>query len=219
MPSILLADSNLQLCDYLENFLSGESYHVYIANDGEKVMEILSEVSIDILLLDVMIPKINGLKIAQRVCKRFSTPILMFSSRSDEASVIEFFKAGADQYLPKPFKDTELLMRIQSLLRRVSLERTRYKYSTPSDDFEENISRLPFTNTEADIVNYLMKNKGKAISKKELQVSVLRRDFYEFDRNLDMHISNIRRKMTLSGYSKSVISTVRSEGYRFEIKQ
>lgn len=218
MPSILIADADLHLCDLLESVLIEESYLVYIANDGERAIEILSEVSIDILLVDVMIPKINGLKIAQLVCKRFSTPILMLSTRTDEASIIEFLKAGADQYLPKPFKIPELLMRLKSLLRRVSLERTRYKYTTSIDDFEQKVLSLPFTSTERELVNYLMHYKGKAVSKQELQIHVLRRDFYEFDRNLDMHISNIRKKLILSGFSKNVILTVRNKGYSFEIK-
>jgi DNA-binding response OmpR family regulator len=218
MPSILVADSDLRLCDFLETALKESSYQVYVANDGERVLDVLSEVSIDILLLDAMIPKRNGLQTARQVCKRFSTPIIMLTIVDDETSRIESFEAGADQYLPKPFSIAELLIRLKCLLRRVSLERTRYKHIIPDDEFEQAICLLPFTSTESELVNYLMLRKGKPVSKKELQISVLKRDFYEFDRNLDMHISNIRKKLVLSGFSKNVILTVRNKGYAFEKK-
>jgi DNA-binding response OmpR family regulator len=218
MPSILVADGDLRLCNFLATTLKELSYQVYVANDGERVLEVLSEVSIDILLLDAIIPSLNGLHTAREVCKRFSTPIIMLTIVDDETSRIECFEAGADQCLPKPFSIAELLIRLKSLLRRVSLERTRYKYTIPDDEFEQAICLLPFTSTESELVNYLMLRKGKPVSKKELQINVLRRDFYEFDRNLDMHISNIRKKLIFSGFSKNVIFTVRNKGYAFEKK-
>lgn len=219
MPSILIADDDLRLCKLLKTVLNEENYHVHIANDGEQALKILSEVSIDLLLLDVMMPKLNGLQTARQVCKRFSTPILMLTAMDDEASKIESFEAGADQYLPKPFSVPELLMRIKSLLRRVSLERTRCKHITSDDKLGISLGSLPFTNTENELISYLMQHKGEAVSKRELQINVLRRDFCEFDRNLDMHISNIRRKLVQSGFSKNLILTVRNKGYAFEYQK
>ena len=219
MPSILVVDDDLRICELLETVLKEESYQVYIANDGERALEILSDVSIDLLLLDVMMPKLNGIQTARQVSKRFSTPILMLTALDDESSKIESFTAGADQYLPKPFSVPELLMRLKSMLRRVSLERTRYKHITPENEFEQAICSLPFTNTESELVNYLMLRKEKPVSKEELQINVLRRDFCEFDRNLDMHISNIRRKLAQAGFSKNVILTLRNIGYIFESTQ
>jgi DNA-binding response OmpR family regulator len=216
MPSILIADSDLRICDFLEKTLKKASYQVYVANDGVRVLEVLSEVRIDILVLDDMIPKLNGLQTARQVCKRFSTPILMLTAMDNEASRIKSFEAGADQHLLKPFSGTELSIRIKSMLRRVSLERTRYKHTIPDDEFEQAICLLPFTSTESELVNYLMLCKGKIVSKKELQINVLRRDFCEFDRNLDMHISNIRKKLIQSGFSKNVILTIRNKGFIFE---
>lgn len=215
MPSVLVADDDLRICELLETVLKQESYHVYIANDGERALEILSSVSIDIVLLDVMMPKLNGIQTARQVCKRFSTPILMLTALDDESSKIESFAAGADQYLPKPFSVPELLIRLKSMLRRVSLERTRYKHTTPENEYEQAISSLPFTNTESELVNYLMLRKEKPVSKAELQINVLHRDYCEFDRNLDMHISNIRRKLTQASFSKNAILTVRNVGYAF----
>lgn len=216
MPSILIADDDLRICDLLKSVLNEESYTVFIAHDGQRALEILGETSVDLLLLDIMMPKLNGFHTARQVCKRFSTPILMLTAMDDEASKIESFEAGADQYLPKPFSVPELLIRIKSMLRRVSLERSRNLYVASSEQLVQSILSLPFTNTEKELINYLMRHSGKPISKKDLQINVLRRNFCEFDRNLDMHISNIRKKLMQSGFPKNMILTVRNKGYAFE---
>lgn len=216
MPSILIADTDLGLCNLIHTALIKESYQVFIANDTDSAIGTLGENSIDIILLDAMISKNNGLNTAKLIHKRFSTPMIMLSTINDQASRVEFFKSGADQFLPKPFDISELLIRIKSLLKRVSYERMRYKHTIPNDEFEQKVSLLPFTMTEGELVNYLMLNKGKAVSKKELQTNVLKREFSVFDRNLDMHISNIRRKLQECGFPKKLIYTVRNGGYCFD---
>ena len=147
MPTILVADDDFRLCQLLETVLTEENYDVYLANDGEQALNILSERSVDLLLLDVMMPKLNGLQTARQVCRRFSTPILMLTALADEASKIEGFEAGADQYLAKPFSVPELLVRIKSMLRRVSLERER-RNTTNQNGLEKQIRALPLTRTE-----------------------------------------------------------------------
>lgn len=217
MPSILIVDDDLKLCELLKSVLQEESYQIYIAHNGEQAIKILSKNSIDLLLLDVMMPILDGLQTARQVCRRFSTPILMLSAMADETSKIDGFKAGADQYLAKPFSVPELLIRIKSILRRVALERVREKNTISSNSIEQSFKALPFTNTESELVNYLKLRQGNAISKKELQTNILQKEFCEFDRNLDMHISNIRRKLIQAGLSKSIIFTVRGVGYSFDI--
>lgn len=217
MPSILIADDDLKLCELLKSVLHEENYQIYTAHNGEQALKVLAENSIDLLLLDVMMPILDGLQTARQVCRRFSTPILMLTAMADETSIIEGFEAGADQYLAKPFSVPELLIRIKSILRRVSLERVRERNTISSNSIEQSIQGLPFTNTESELVNYLKSRQGNAVSKKELQIKVLRKDFCEFDRNLDMHISNIRRKLIQAGLSKNTIFTVRGVGYSFDI--
>ncbi|NRA85122.1 MAG: response regulator transcription factor [Gammaproteobacteria bacterium] len=215
MPTILVADDDFRLCQLLETVLTEENYDVYLANDGEQALNILSERSVDLLLLDVMMPKLNGLQTARQVCRRFSTPILMLTALADEASKIEGFEAGADQYLAKPFSVPELLVRIKSMLRRVSLERER-RNTTNQNGLEKQIRALPLTRTEFELFEHLMRCKGSAVSKRELQIKVLRREHCEFDRNLDMHISNIRRKLINAGLPRNTIFTRRGIGYSFE---
>ena len=215
MPTILVADDDFRLCQLLETVLTEENYDVYLANDGEQALNILSERSVDLLLLDVMMPKLNGLQTARQVCRRFSTPILMLTALADEASKIEGFEAGADQYLAKPFSVPELLVRIKSMLRRGSLERER-RNTTNQNGLEKQIRALPLTRTEFELFEHLMRCKGSAVSKRELQIKVLRREHCEFDRNLDMHISNIRRKLINAGLPRNTIFTRRGIGYSFE---
>ena len=219
MPSILIADDDLKLCELLKSVLLEENYQIYIAHNGEQALKILTENSIDLLLLDIMMPILDGLQTAKEVCRRFSTPILMLTAMADEASKIDGFEAGADQYLAKPFSVPELLMRIKSLLRRVNLERVRERGSITPCSIEQTIQSLPLTNTESELVNYLKLHQGHPISKQELQIKVLGKKFCEFDRNLDMHISNVRRKFIHAGLSKNIIFTVRGVGYTFDIQR
>ncbi len=219
MPAILIVDDDPKLCELLESVLHEESYQIYIAHNGEQALKVLSEKSIDLLLLDIMMPVLDGLQTARKVCQQYSTPILMLTAMADEASKIEGFEAGADQYLAKPFSVPELLMRIKSILRRVALERVREKNTITSCHIEQSIQSLALTNTESELVNYLKLHQGHAISKQELQIKVLGKQFCEFDRNLDMHISNVRRKFKHAGLSKNIIFTVRGVGYTFDIQR
>lgn len=215
MPTILVADDDVRLCQLLETVLSEENYDVFLANNGEQAINILSKHPVDLLLLDVMMPTLNGLQTARQVSRRFSTPILMLTAMADETSKIEGFEAGADQYLTKPFSVPELLVRIKSMLRRVALESERHG-DYDNKRAEQAIRLLPLTKTEQELFGYLIQHQGQAVSKKELQINVLKRVFCEFDRNLDMHISNIRRKLIQAGQPRNMILTRRGIGYSFE---
>lgn len=215
MPSILVADDDRELRELLKLILCEENYQVYLASDGEEALNILATTPIDILLLDIMMPTLDGLQTAKQVCQRFLTPIIMLTAAADESAKIESFEAGADQYLAKPFSVPELLIRIKSMLRRVALEVERKRFVPDSVELQQLINTLPLTKTESALLNFLMQRKGVATSKKDLQIKVLRREFCEFDRNLDMHISNIRRKFSHAGLSREIIITIRGQGYVF----
>ncbi|MEL0659595.1 winged helix-turn-helix domain-containing protein [Psychromonas arctica] len=152
------------------------------------------------------------------ICKRFAVPILLLSETNDQANLLDKLKAGADQYLNKPYSEQALLVHIEVLLRRVALEKQRATFDNCTERFSFKISRLPLTDTEVQLVQYLSKNDGDIISKATLQKEVLKRELSAFDRNLDVHISNIRRKMCNAGLSKLHIKTVHGKGYAFSEK-
>ncbi|MGF1715438.1 response regulator transcription factor [Photobacterium chitinilyticum] len=215
MSQILVVDDDVQLCELLEEVLTEEGYDVHSEHCGESALTYMQNNAVDLVLLDVMLPNIDGVQVARRVCQRFATPIMMLTALGDEPSMLEGLQAGADQYLSKPFRVPELLARITVILRRVGLERQRQSINYCQTDLTHQISRLPLTGTESELLEYLVKHHGVVVAKAELQREVLKKELSPFDRNLDMHISNIRRKMVQSGLSKQHIKTVRGRGYSF----
>lgn len=215
MLRVLVVDDDIQLCELLSEVLEEEGYQVHSVHCGESALEFIQTNAVDLVLLDVMLPNLSGLQVARRICQRFATPILMLTALNDEASMLDGYQAGADQYIAKPFKVPELLTRIKVILRRVGLERQRQSIASNQQGLSEQLSRLPLTGTESELLDYLIKNNGVVVAKSELQIRVLKKELCPFDRNLDMHISNIRRKLVHAGLSKQHIKTVRGKGYSY----
>ncbi|SMY33958.1 Transcriptional regulatory protein YycF [Photobacterium malacitanum] len=215
MSKILVVDDDIQLCELLTEVLEDEGHDVSCVHCGESAIEYLQNKGVDLVLLDVMLPNLDGMQVARRICQRFATPILMLTALGDEATMLDGLQAGADHFITKPFKVPELLTRISAILRRVGLERQRHQIRSGAENIAAEMSRLPLTSTEAELLEYLIKHDGIVVSKAELQQQVLKKELSPFDRNLDMHISNIRRKIVLAGMSKLHIKTVRGRGYSY----
>ncbi|ENY6469153.1 response regulator transcription factor [Vibrio parahaemolyticus] len=215
MSRILIVDDDVPLCELLEVVLQDEGYTVSSVHCGESALQYMEKTPVDLVLLDVMLPNLNGMQVARRICQRFATPILMLTALNDENSMLDGYQAGADQYIGKPFNVAELLMRIKAILRRVGLERQRQTICNTAQIISDQLTSLPLTSTEADLLSHLVKNQGVVISKAELQTEVLKKELSPFDRNLDMHISNIRRKLVEAGLSKQHIKTFRGKGYSY----
>ncbi|SMY16173.1 response regulator transcription factor [Photobacterium aquimaris] len=215
MSKILVVDDDIQLCELLTEVLVDEGHDVSCVHCGESAIEYLQNKGVDLVLLDVMLPNLDGMQVARRICQRFATPILMLTALGDEATMLDGLQAGADHFITKPFKVLELLTRISAILRRVGLERQRHQIRSGAENMAAEMSRLPLTSTEAELLEYLIKHDGIVVSKAELQQQVLKKELSPFDRNLDMHISNIRRKIVLAGMSKLHIKTVRGRGYSY----
>ncbi|MEF1201658.1 response regulator transcription factor [Vibrio owensii] len=215
MSRVLIVDDDVPLCELLETVLQEEGYIVSSVHCGESALQYMEKTPVDLVLLDVMLPNLNGMQVARRICQRFATPILMLTALNDENSMLDGYQAGADQYIGKPFNVSELLMRIKAILRRVGLERQRQAMCSTVQSISDHLDSLPLTGTEAELLSYLVKNQGVVISKAELQTKVLKKELSPFDRNLDMHISNIRRKLVEAGLSKQHIKTFRGKGYSY----
>ncbi|EHK9124699.1 response regulator transcription factor [Vibrio parahaemolyticus] len=215
MSRVLIVDDDVSLCELLEVVLQDEGYTVSSVHCGESALQYMEKTPVDLVLLDVMLPNLNGMQVARRICQRFATPILMLTALNDENSMLDGYQAGADQYIGKPFNVAELLMRIKAILRRVGLERQRQTICNTAQSISDQLTSLPLTSTEAELLSHLVKNQGVVISKSELQTEVLKKELSPFDRNLDMHISNIRRKLVEAGLSKQHIKTFRGKGYSY----
>ncbi|EGQ9194116.1 response regulator transcription factor [Vibrio parahaemolyticus] len=215
MSRVLIVDDDVPLCELLEVVLQDEGYTVSSVHCGESALQYMEKTPVDLVLLDVMLPNLNGMQVARRICQRFATPILMLTALNDENSMLDGYQAGADQYIGKPFNVAELLMRIKAILRRVGLERQRQTICNTAQSISDQLTSLPLTSTEAELLSHLVKNQGVVISKAELQTKVLKKELSPFDRNLDMHISNIRRKLVEAGLSKQHIKTFRGKGYSY----
>jgi DNA-binding response OmpR family regulator len=215
MSRVLIIDDDVTLCELLEAVLQDEGYIVSSVHCGESALQYMEKTPVDLVLLDVMLPNLNGMQVARRICQRFATPILMLTALNDENSMLDGYQAGADQYIGKPFNVAELLTRIKAILRRVGLERQRQTICNTAQSISEQLTSLPLTSTEAELLTHLVKNQGVVITKAELQTEILKKELSPFDRNLDMHISNIRRKLVEAGLSKQHIKTFRGKGYSY----
>jgi DNA-binding response OmpR family regulator len=215
MSRVLIVDDDVPLCELLETVLQEEGYIVSSVHCGESALQYMEKTPVDLVLLDVMLPNLNGMQVARRICQRFATPILMLTALNDENSMLDGYQAGADQYIGKPFNVSELLMRIKAILRRVGLERQRQAMCSTVQSISDQLDSLPLTGTEAELLSYLVKNQGVVISKAELQTKVLKKELSPFDRNLEMHNRNIRRKLVEAGLSKQHIKTFRGKGYSY----
>lgn len=220
MTKLLLVDDDAELSSMLEQILTKEGYQLTLAADGETGLHRALSGSYDLILLDVMLPGIDGFQLLQRLRQQLrNTPVLMLTARGDDDDRVKGLELGADDYLPKPFNPRELVARVKALLRRTpntSVTPEPAEYAGFHVDPLQNEVRvddqvLELTPTEFDILRTLVQGKGQVVSKDQLSVAALGRQLAPFDRSLDVHISNIRKKIT---HNPERIQTVRGRGYR-----
>ncbi|GAA5648376.1 MULTISPECIES: response regulator [Vibrio] len=222
MAHILLIDDDTELTSLLQEVLSFEGFTVSEANDGEAGLAALSE-EIDLILLDVMMPKLNGMETLKRLRHDWETPVLMLTAKGEEIDRVVGLELGADDYLPKPFSDRELLARIRAILRRTQHKASgRHSDSLCYQDIEIFPGRqeaycsgqlLELTTTEFALLTHLVQNPGVTLTKDALSLDVLGKRLAPFDRAIDMHVSNLRKKLPEREDGKSRIKTLRGRGY------
>ncbi|MGD8118203.1 response regulator [Vibrio sp. Hep-1b-8] len=225
MPHILLIDDDTELTSLLKEVLSFEGFDVSEANNGEEGLARLSD-DIDLILLDVMMPKLNGMETLKRLREDWQTPVLMLTAKGEEIDRVIGLELGADDYLPKPFSDRELLARIRAILRRTQSS-ANGKQSKNSDCVEyQDIQIYPgkqeaycqgqlldLTTTEFALLSHFVQNPGQTLTKETLSLDVLGKRLAAFDRAIDMHVSNLRKKLPDREDGKSRIKTLRGRGY------
>ena len=224
MSKLLLVDDDVELTELLSSLLTLEGFDVQTANNGLEALQKLDE-SYELVLLDVMMPKLNGLDTLKEIRKVSNVPVMMLTARGEDIDRVLGLELGADDYLPKPFNDRELVARIRAILRRsvspsnnvddtkeiLSFENvTLYLTRQTAMYGEENLN---LTDYEFKILQRLIESKGDIVTREELSLEVLGKTLSPFDRSLDMHISNLRRKLPERESKLPWLKTLRGKGY------
>ena len=226
MHKILLVDDDRELTSLLKELLEMEGFNVVLATDGEQALKLL-DASIDLLLLDIMMPRKNGIETLKELRQNFQTPVIMLTARGSDLDRVLGLELGADDYLPKPFNDRELVARIRAILRRSNWREQKQTDGNTSpilqvDKLQLNPGRqeasfdnepLELTGTEFTLLYLLAQHLGQVVSREHLSQEVLGKRLTPFDRAIDMHISNLRRKLPERTDGQPWFKTLRGRGY------
>ena len=223
MSKLLLVDDDIELTELLSTLLELEGFDVETANNGLEALQKLNE-SYKLVLLDVMMPKLNGIETLKEIRKVSNVPVMMLTARGEDIDRVLGLELGADDYLPKPFNDRELIARIKAILRRsaspsnntanveiLSFDGITLNFSHGIATYNE--ENLNLTDYEFKILCLLLKSKGNMVSREELSLEVMEKPLTPFDRSLDMHISNLRRKLPERKSKLPWFKTLRGKGY------
>lgn len=225
MTRILLVDDEPLITDSLSYSLKREGFEVKAVGDGEQAMKAIGSFDPDLVVLDIMLPGMNGLEVCRRIRANSSTPVIMLTARGEELDRILGLEVGADDYLAKPFSFRELLARIRSILRRVEMDRQTSQFQPVNvgnltlDPIARRAFRggqeLQLSAREFDLLSILMRNAGRALSREELLAQVWGEDWIGDPRTLDVHVRWLRLKIEEDPAEPDYIQTVRGHGYRF----
>ncbi len=223
MYHILVVDDEEQIRKLIKKYATFEGYQVTEASDGMEAVEICQKQRFDLIVMDVMMPELDGFSSCREIRKHADTPVIMLSARGEEYDRIHGFEIGVDDYVVKPFSPKELMMRIQAILKRsqtVPSENGKeiFQVEGLTVDFTARIvtidgKKAELSPKEYDLLFYLVRNRNIALSRETLISNVWGYDFYGDDRTLDTHIKLLRK--SLGPYSKFIV-TLRGVGYRFE---
>ncbi len=229
MNQILLIDDDEELCELVSEYLTVEGFETEAVHDGASGLEKARSGKYDLITLDVMLPKMNGFDVLRSLRETSKVPVLMLTARGDDMERIVGLEIGADDYLPKPFNPRELVARIRAILRRmteteevspISNEKIQVEdieISIAARSAKRNGEDLGLTAVEFDLLVALLREAGKVVKKEALSETVLDRKLSPYDRSLDMHISNLRKKLGERADGEDRIKTIRSVGYIYTL--
>lgn len=225
-PRILVVEDDRTLSDQITRLLHSRGYQVSQCFEGEQALRSALTQRQDLILLDVVLPAMSGFDVLERLRRSRQTPVMMLTACGAEEERILGYQQGADDYVPKPFSFTELLLRIEALLRRTMNPRDTRAVPTELrvDDLVLNRSALSvhfgeqpvaLTQIQFRLLWMLLTHRNETLSKPFLYQTVLERDYSRYDRSLDMHLSRVRRKLMAAGMAADRLQTVHGQGYCF----
>lgn len=217
---LLLIEDDMELCRLMETYLSDQGVTVTSVHDGPGGLEAAGAGDFDLVLLDVMLPGFDGFVLLERLRTCSQIPVIMLTARTAHADRIRGLEQGADDYLAKPFAPGELLARIRAVLRRARptpapvqiLESNGVRLSFATREAWCDGDSLELTSAEFDVLEVLLRNAGRTVTRDEIANALYRREATPFERTLDVHISNLRKKL---GVRRTAIRTLRGNGYLF----
>jgi DNA-binding response OmpR family regulator len=225
---ILVIDDDVELCGLVGEYLEPEGFRVDFIHDGERGLERALSGEHRLLVLDVMLPGMNGLEVLRRLRNTSRIPVLLLTARGEDVDRIVGLEVGADDYLPKPFNPRELVARIRAILRRSQSGEVAGNALTPAvlqvGDIEldpatrtvhQKGKPIELTSVEFNLLQVLLHEAGRVVTRERLVDAVLSRKFSPFDRSIDMHVSKVRKKLGDSDDGVDHIKTIRGVGYIF----
>ncbi|MEP1217316.1 MAG: response regulator transcription factor [Marinobacter sp.] len=222
---VLLVEDDEELRELLSRYLANQGFTVREASNGQDGLSLAMGQHCDIVVLDIMLPDINGLEVLRQLRAKTHLPVVLLTARGDETDRIVGFEVGADDYIPKPCNPRELIARLQALLRRVAwdqqvgLDESRtygdLRVEPVHRRIFQNDEALDLTATEYEVLQVLLAHAGSVVRKTDLMQWALGRRLEAYDRTLDMHISNLRKK--LGNDDPPRIETVRGLGYSYRV--
>ena len=224
MAKILIVEDDLDIQELLQNFLQEAGYEVSIANDGVEAVSLFSTAHYDLILLDVMLPKIDGFTVCELIRKQSQIPIIMLTALSGEKEQIKGLDLQVDDYITKPFSMPVLVRKIAAVLRRSNMipnqEHQTISYDNlilDFDSYEATVDGISYelTQREFEVLRELLLNQGRVLTRHNLLAKLWKYDFYGDERVVDTHIKNLRKKLGDDPRKSTYIHTVHGIGYRF----
>ena len=222
MFHILVVDDDKNTLMYFEAVLKNNGYTVTVARNGEEALGVMDRAHIDLVVLDIMMPKVDGFTVVREVRKFSQVPVIMLSARGEEYDKLFGFEMGVDDYITKPFSPKELVARIKAILKRSgAMSEKSGILKLPGIEIDEtgrkvlvDGNQITLTPKEFDILVYMAKNKGIVLSREKILSTIWGYEFFGDDRTVDTHIKMLRNSL---GNYRNHIVTLRSLGYKFEI--
>ncbi|WP_455539225.1 response regulator transcription factor [Terrisporobacter sp.] len=227
--TILVVDDEEEIRNLLEIYLSNEGYKVIKASNGKEAIEIIDNEDIQLVVLDVMMPKMNGMEVCKKIREKLNIPIIMLSAKSEDMDKIQGLMTGADDYISKPFNPLEFVVRVKALLRRA------YYFNSKPENTRDNIitidslkidivnhivtvddKEIQLTSREFDILYLLANNRGQVFSTEDIFSKVWKEKYYQSNNTVMVHMSRIREKIEKYMNGNKLIKTVWGVGYKIE---
>ncbi len=218
--NILVVDDEKLIRDVIKEYLLLENFIVYEAEDGTSAINLVKRHKIDLVIMDIMMPKMDGYTACKEIKKIYDIPFIMLSARSEEYDKLIGFDLGIDDYVTKPFSPKELVARVKAIIKRKIPEDTINISGITLDNLAHEVyvdkKLVTLTPKEYDLLKYLIDNKNIALSRENLLINLWGYDYSGDDRTVDTHIKTLRR---ILGKYRNLIKTVRGMGYKFEYKE